>query len=77
MAEVFRLAVGVGYRGIVSFSDPNPRYDDDTRTDRPRTDALHDRPRRRSGLRAAGGGARDAHAREPAQSHRRVQCDCS
>jgi len=29
MAEVFRLAADVGYRGIVSFSDPNPRYDDD------------------------------------------------
>jgi hypothetical protein len=31
MAEVFRLAAGVGYRGIVSFSDPNPRYDSDGR----------------------------------------------
>ena len=35
MAEVFRLAAGVGYRGIVSFSDPNPRYDDDGRLTMP------------------------------------------
>lgn len=27
VAEVFRLAAGSGYRGVVSFSDPNPRYD--------------------------------------------------
>jgi hypothetical protein len=27
VAEAFRLADDVGYPGIVSFSDPNPRYD--------------------------------------------------
>ena len=35
MGEVFRLAAGVGYRGIVLFSDPNPRYDDDGRLTMP------------------------------------------
>jgi hypothetical protein len=35
MAEVFRLAADVGYRGIVSFSDPNPRHDDDGRLTMP------------------------------------------